>query len=289
MYLQTLGSLRLIGTAQGFAFKELLLLTYLALETSQSRKTLNRLFYPGKADANLRGVLAKLTDAGLIEKDRAGAYFAGGCTVDALELTAAFDQNNFEQVGELYRDERDGFVLDVEASYSPELQDWLAQKRLELGNRAFEAKLELLELAYSQGHNSQVSQLVQQAASLLLSGQAEGTALGCGVCCNGCPRTPSSPLESNCSSGAGTALGWISRSHSKIWQRHSSGAISKPAICWIFADGVARCASCWMHWPNPTWLLLRWWGQVGTAKVRWANGPPWNTCGALDDLRGPCL
>ena len=132
--------------------KRYLLLAYLALEGSQERQFLARLFW-GRMDnalGNLAVTLARLKKAapGLLETDT--LYARTTIQTDTQALDTAFHNKAWHEVLELYKG---SFLQGVHSDdWSTELEEWVYQKREAFAAKAREA---LLQLAAEEANNKQ--------------------------------------------------------------------------------------------------------------------------------------
>ncbi len=170
MRLVTLGGLRLKGSAFTRP-KPLLLLVYLSLEHSQSRRDIATLFFPTTKDPmqSLRANLLHLNKEanGAVQSNEQKIWTELPC--DALELLAAFNQGDFHKTLELYKGP---FLEDFDTSeLNAELETWLYETREGLAVNVRDAHLALGERFASQGKLSEGAKHAEQA--YLLRGAPE--------------------------------------------------------------------------------------------------------------------
>ena len=159
MLLHTLGELRLEGS-EFHRSKALLLLAYLALEGSQERQFLARLFWPGMDNAlgNLAMTLARLKKAApdVLETDT--LYARATLQTDIQALDTAFSNKAWQNVLELYKG---SFLQGVHSDdWSTEVEEWVYQKREAFAAKAREA---LLHIAEEEAKNKQFDSAAQYA------------------------------------------------------------------------------------------------------------------------------
>lgn len=143
--LHTLGGLHLEGAARQQA-GPLVLLSYLALEGPQERRSVQELFFPGHEDAagRLRMILhrLKLADAGALQLD--GTRLQTTVPSDAAELLWAAERQEAAQVLALYR----GRFLDgVRLPGHQDLEEWVFATRERLAARVRACHLMLAQAA----------------------------------------------------------------------------------------------------------------------------------------------
>lgn len=171
MRLRTFGSLALEGT-DFFRPKPLLLLAFLALEGSKSRRYLADLFYPHTRDPR-----DSLSSAIQLLKRKAGPVLrsdsdriSASVRCDASTAMTASERNEYRTVVEMYR----GPFLDgLDLSLGAELEEWLFTTREILADRVRQALLGLAEAAAIRGRFEQAAEHARQAHSV--PGAAEPT------------------------------------------------------------------------------------------------------------------
>jgi predicted ATPase len=163
--LHTLGGLSLEGTSFTRP-KPLLLLTYLSLEGSQSRRHIAELFWPEASDHmnSLTVALAQIRQAGsnLIETD--DAQIRPLVESDAKEFLTLLEQRDFIKALELYQGSfLEGFFL---KDWGEELEEWVYRTREILAGRAREAMLKVAENEAAKGLFEQAANRAETAYRL---------------------------------------------------------------------------------------------------------------------------
>ncbi|MBB6097745.1 tetratricopeptide (TPR) repeat protein [Deinobacterium chartae] len=164
MLLHTLADLRLEGSPF-CRTKPLLLLTYLALEGSKSRRYLAQLFWPEAQNAmnSLSVALTKLRralpEAIFADEVRVWAHLA----TDFGEVIRLLGEGRLEQAVALYRGP---FLEGFEAGLGVELEEWLYGKREWLGGLVREALLDLAEREVALGRLGAAAERAERAYRL---------------------------------------------------------------------------------------------------------------------------
>jgi predicted ATPase len=160
--LRTLGGLSL----EGVTFtrpKPLLLLTYLSLEGSQSRRHLAELFWPDAGDHmnSLTVALTQLRRAApdLIEANDTHLQTSVEC--DAKQFLAALEGQDDARALELYKGAfLDGFFL---RDWGEELEEWVYAKRERLALEVRKLLLKRAEAEMARGHTIEAGQWAERA------------------------------------------------------------------------------------------------------------------------------
>jgi DNA-binding SARP family transcriptional activator len=161
----TLGGLSLEGTSFTRP-KPLLLLTYLSLEGSQSRRHLAELFWPDAGDHmnSLTVALTQLRHAApnLIEAN--DTHLQASVESDAKQFLTALAGQDYAKALELYRGAfLDGFFL---RDWGEELEDWVYAKRERFALEVRKLLLKRAETEMAQGHTVEARQLAERAYTL---------------------------------------------------------------------------------------------------------------------------
>jgi DNA-binding SARP family transcriptional activator/tetratricopeptide (TPR) repeat protein len=159
MLLHTLGELRLEGS-DFHRSKALILLVYLALEGSQERQFLARLFWGGMDSAlgNLAMTLARLKKAAPDALETDTLYARAIVQTDTKALDTAFSNKAWHEVLGLYKG---SFLQGVHSDeWSTEVEEWVYQKREAFAAKAREA---LLHVAEEEAKNKQFDSAAQHA------------------------------------------------------------------------------------------------------------------------------
>lgn len=170
--LHTLGGLKLESTTFTRP-KPLLLLAYLALEGSQSRRHIAELFWPEASDhmKSLTVALARLRqDApGTIGADSNKIWST--VTSDVKQLLEHLDRQELEKALELYQGAfLEGFYL---AELGVELEEWVYKTREYVAGRVRQAMLELAEKKASGGDFAKASHCAEKAYGLAGASEPE--------------------------------------------------------------------------------------------------------------------
>ena len=167
--LHTLGGLHLEGAARQQA-GPLVLLSYLALEGPQERRSVQELFFPGHADAagRLRMMLHRLKQVAPGALETPGSGLHTPLASDAAELLRAAERQEAAQVIALYR----GRFLDgVRLPGDQELEEWVFATRERLAARVRSGHLVLGQDALARHENGPA--LTHAERAYLLSGAPE--------------------------------------------------------------------------------------------------------------------
>ncbi len=159
MLLHTLGELRLEGS-EFHRSKALLLLAYLALEGSQERQFLARLFWGGMDSAlgNLAMTLARLKKAAPEALETDTFYARATLQTDTQALDTAFSNKAWHEVLRHYKG---SFLQGVHSDdWGTEVEEWVYQKREAFAAKAREA---LLHIAEEEAKNKQFDSAAQHA------------------------------------------------------------------------------------------------------------------------------
>ncbi len=132
------------------------LLVYLALEGPVNRDRLLALFWPERSQERARHSLSQALYALRRDLQEECVQMSGdavtasgeGCTLDARELEAAAEQQQWEKVIELYRGP---FLDQFSLSGAPEFDDWASRTRSQLARLARRAFREVVEARLSAG------------------------------------------------------------------------------------------------------------------------------------------
>jgi DNA-binding SARP family transcriptional activator/tetratricopeptide (TPR) repeat protein len=159
MLLHTLGELKLEGS-DFHRSKALLLLVYLALEGSQERQFLARLFWGGMDNAlgNLAMTLARLKKAAPDALETDTLYARATVQTDTQALDTAFGNKAWHEVLELYKG---SFLAGVHSNeWNTEVEEWVYEKREAFAAKAREA---LLHVAKEKAKNKQFDTAAEYA------------------------------------------------------------------------------------------------------------------------------
>jgi predicted ATPase/DNA-binding SARP family transcriptional activator len=164
MRLLTLGRLALEGSAFG-RHKPLLLLAYLALEGSQSRRSLADLFFADARDPRdgLSTTIRRMTVAAPGCLEVVGDRIRATIRCDAGDLLAALEAEAHSSAIALYRGP---FVQGIDLTLGVEVEEWVVETRERLAGRVQDAYLRLADAAARQGATSTASRHVMAALGM---------------------------------------------------------------------------------------------------------------------------
>ncbi|WP_297854859.1 tetratricopeptide repeat protein [Meiothermus sp.] len=159
-------SLEQPGTSgkKGFRKKKpLLLLAYLALDGSKSRRHLAELLWPGASDGlnSLSVALTQLRAAGVRIEGEEVLRVEIPC--DAVELQTALARGELAEARRLYKGR---FLEGADDGLPPELEEWVWAKREALAEAVWAAHLRQAEALYGLGWSEEAQALVQEARHL---------------------------------------------------------------------------------------------------------------------------